>query len=43
MSDIKAQLRVIMEQRFNLNAREVSLSDFLSCLKTWKHRLNATS
>jgi hypothetical protein len=41
MSDIKAHLREIMEQRFNLNAREVSLPDFLSHLETWKPGLNA--
>jgi lipoate-protein ligase B len=43
MSGIKTQLRAIMEQRFNLNARAVSLPDFLSCLKTWTPGFNAIS
>jgi lipoate-protein ligase B len=43
MSDIKAHLLEIMERRFNLNAREVSLPDFLSYLETWKSGLNASA
>jgi lipoate-protein ligase B len=43
MSDIKAHLREIMEQRFNLNARAVSLPEFLSHLETWKPGLNANA
>jgi len=43
MTDIKAHLREIMEQRFNLNARAVSLPDFLSQLMTWTPGVNATA
>jgi lipoate-protein ligase B len=43
MSDIKSQLRVIMEQRFTLNTQVVSLPDFLSRLKTWRLDFNPTS
>jgi lipoate-protein ligase B len=43
MSDIKAHLLEIMERRFNLKAREVSLPDFLSYLETWKSGLNASA